>query len=241
MTDEFLNRLLQPVHASWIDLLREQLQCLDHAFADELEADPAWLPGADRCLAAFAVPRGDVRVVWLGESPYPRTDSATGLSFQDGAVGEIFRDDGRLAVGINRATSLRNVLKAWFVATNRLDVGATSSRHVKNMDRDGIVARLDEVFDRGRQCGWLWLNAGLSFRPARPKAAQIRAWEPLVNFVLRDVSARSARVALMGRFAERFEPASAEPLLSVHPRREEFIENPDVRELLRRWRNLIEV
>ena len=240
LSEEFLNRLLQPVHPSWRNLLGEQLQNLNGAFAEELEADPAWLPGADRCLAAFSIPRCEVRVVWLGESPYPRQESATGLSFQDGAVHEIFRGDGRFVLRINQATSLRNVLKAWFVATDRLAVGQTSSDHVRRMERHGLVAGLAEVFDRGRQSGWLWLNAGLSLRPARPKAAQIRMWEPLVNAVLRDVSARGARVALMGKFAERFECACRHPLGSVHPRRECFMANQDVTGLLRCWRHLIE-
>ena len=241
LTEGFLNRLLHPVHDSWRDLLGEQLRTLDDAFALTLEADAAWLPGADSCLAAFSVPRRDVRVVWLGESPYPRPESATGLSFQDGVVEEIFRGDGRLARRINRATSLRNLLKAWFVATDRLAVGRTSSCDVRNMDRDGLVTRLEEVFDRGRQSGWLWLNAGLSLRPECAKTAQIRMWEPLVKVVLGDVSARDARVALMGRFAERFEPVSANPLVSVHPRREEFMANAEVTGLLRGWRHLIEI
>ena len=240
LNEEFLNRLLRPVDPSWRDFLSERLQDLDEAFAEELEASPGWLPGADRCLAAFSVPRCDVRVVWLGESPYPRQHSATGLSFQDAAVGEMFREDGRLAVGINRATSLRNVLKAWFVATDRLAIGQTSSNDVRRMDRRGLVGQLDEVFQRGRQNGWLWLNAGLSLRPARAKAGQIRKWEGLVNAVLADVSGRGACVALMGRFAERFEPACNHPLVSDHPCREGFIADPHVRALLRRWRNLIE-
>ncbi|MXW50084.1 MAG: hypothetical protein F4Z84_07495 [Gammaproteobacteria bacterium] len=240
MNEEFLNRLLRPVHPSWRNLLCEQLQNLDEAFAEELEADPHWFPGADRCLAAFSVSRFDVRVVWLGESPYPRQESATGLSFQDGAVDEMFRSDGRLAVRINRATSLRNVLKACFVATDRLAVGQTSSDHVRLMDHNGLVTRLGEIFDRGQQSGWLWLNAGLSLRPELPRTAQIRNWEPLVNAVLQDVSARGARVALMGKFAERFEPVCHNPLVSVHPRREEFMVNQDVTGLLRHWRNLIE-
>lgn len=241
MSEEFLNRLLQAAHPSWRTLLREQLQNLDEASLAELEEDPAWLPGVDRCFAAFSIPRCDVRVVWLGESPYPRKESATGLSFQDGSVCEIFRCDGRLAVRINKATSLRNVLKAWFVATDRLDVGRTSFAHVKRMDRNGLVACLADIFDRGRQNGWLWLNAGLSLRPSRAKAAQIRMWEPLVSAVLRDVSCRRARVALMGRFAERFEAACCDPICSVHPRCEDFMANEDVTGLLRDWRNLIEV
>ena len=240
MNEEFLNRLLQPVHVSWRNFLREQLQNLDEAFVEELEADPAWFPGADRCLAAFSVPRCDVCVVWLGESPFPRRESATGLSFQDGAVNELFREDGRLSVQINRATSLRNMLKAWFVATDRLAVGRTSSDHVKCMDRRRLVASLDEVFYRGQQSGWLWLNAGLSLRPVRPKRAQIQMWEQLVRAVLSDVSARGARVVLMGRYAERFAAVSGDPLVSVHPCREAFIANQDVTGLLRHWRNLIE-
>ena len=46
LNEEFLNRLPQPVQLSWGNFLREQLQSLDKAFAEGLEAGPAWFPGA---------------------------------------------------------------------------------------------------------------------------------------------------------------------------------------------------
>ena len=52
------------------------------ALAARLEAAPAWLPGPARLFAALeATPPEDVRVVILGQDPYPTPGHANGLAF----------------------------------------------------------------------------------------------------------------------------------------------------------------
>lgn len=49
---------------------------------DRLRADPGWLPGPDRLFAALAAtPPDRVRVVILGQDPYPTPGHANGLAF----------------------------------------------------------------------------------------------------------------------------------------------------------------
>ena len=57
------------------------------AYLDALVADD-YLPTEGRLFAAFALPLAQVRYVLVGEGPYPRAASATGVCFMDGAVGE---------------------------------------------------------------------------------------------------------------------------------------------------------
>ena len=244
---EFKDRLLRDVHCSWRELLSDALDRLDTAFLDSLESDAhIWLPGPDNCFAAFSVPRCEVNVVWLGESPYPRENSANGLSFYDGEVTDLFRN-GR---GLHpMGTSLRNILKAWFVAIGCLEEDETNQGDIDRMCKERLISNLSDLFNRGKTNGWLWLNTALSLWPdpneARPSLRlQICKWLPLIETVLRDVSERrpESRVVLLGEFAREFAYIVDTPLIAPHParRNKDFIKCGEVRSFLREWRCLIE-
>ena len=70
--------------ASWADL---SFFATDWpALRDRLAATPGWEPGPDRIFAALAaVPPERVRVVILGQDPYPTPGHANGLAFSVGA------------------------------------------------------------------------------------------------------------------------------------------------------------
>lgn len=239
MTSPFQRELLKSAHGSWHGCLKPALQSMDPAFLNDLQRRPHWLPGKTRCLRALAAPLAQAQVVWLGESPYPRAASATGLCFHDGAVGELFSADGALSKTVNRATSLRNWMKAWFVAMGRLDAADTAAAAIRRMDKRGLIRRLDALFMRGQQQGWIWLNAGLSLDPMQPKTAQITPWNPLVTAVLKAVSDRGGQIVLLGRFSHRFAPEVNAPLITEHPYNVSFIHNAAMRSFLRQWRSLI--
>jgi len=189
------------------------------------------------------VPRECVKAVWLGESPYPRRESANGFSFWDANIQCVFRDSGEFSVGVNKATSLRNLFKAWFVATKRLQKDATSKNHIRDMPKNGLVMNFPEVFKNGLREGWLWLNAGLSLYTgsnAEEKDVQICRWLPVVESVLQDASRRGAEVVLLGTKARKFERNVDNPITFVHPRMEDFVGDKKVHKFLARWRCIIE-
>ena len=234
--------LLLPAHESWHSLLLDALGNMDGDFLHRLNTNRNWLPGVEKCFAAFAVPRNRVRVVWLGESPYPRQESAAGISFYDAAIGPVFRPDGKLTTQINKTTSLRNILKAWFIAIDRLQIDRTKSCHIGCMNKEGLITNLRELFCRGERAGWLWLNAGLSLRTdgTASKRAQIEAWRPLIRCVLQDVSRRGATTVLLGKFSERFQCLVNDPQIAPHPCMEPFVRCENMHAFLRNWRYLIE-
>ena len=237
---DFVQELLLPVHESWHCLLLDALGRMDGDFLNCLNTDRNWLPGVERCFAAFTIPRDHVQVVRLGESPYPRSESAAGFSFYDAAIDPIFRSDGRLTVEINKATSLRNILKAWFIAIDRLQINRTSSNDIRCMNREGLITNLRELFCRGTRAGWLWLNAGLSLRTDDTIPPQIDAWYPLIECILRDVSRRGATTVLLGEFSRRFGCLVNGPECAPHPRVESFVRCENIHVFLRNWRCLIE-
>src|SRR5512132_159390 len=104
-------------HASWRPILRRGLEAMleaDPGYLSTLAADD-YLPTQGRIFAAFAQPLDKVRYVLVGEGPYPREQSATGVCFMDGAVELLWSEKG-LSKQVNRATSLRNFMKMLLVA-----------------------------------------------------------------------------------------------------------------------------
>ena len=116
---------LDRAHPSWRPVLERGLQAIaaaDPAYLAELAVDN-YLPTELRLFAAFQQPLDQVRYVLVGEGPYPRPESATGVCFMDGAVQGLWSAEqgGGLSKPVNKATSLRNFMKM-------LQIGRASCR-----------------------------------------------------------------------------------------------------------------
>jgi uracil-DNA glycosylase len=72
------------VHHTWVPVLeheRETLTVIGEFLRQESAAGQAWLPAGDNILRAFARPLPEVRVLIVGQDPYPTPGHAVGLSF----------------------------------------------------------------------------------------------------------------------------------------------------------------
>jgi uracil-DNA glycosylase len=179
------------------------------AYLPEL-VEHAYLPTEGRLFAAFAQPLERVRYVLVGEGPYPRAASATGVCFMDGAVGELWSGAG-LSKPVNRATSLRNFIKMLLVASGRLqpgDTGATALAPVAASARtDGTIQTLAQLQDNLTGHGFLLLNAALVLRKHVPPAADARAWLPFLQVVLAALASlpQPPTLVLWGKIAEQLQ------------------------------------
>lgn len=75
---------LGPVHPSWLPVLEPltaTLERLAGRLAAEADAGAACLPERPHVLRAFTRPMDDVRVLLIGQDPYPTPGHAVGLSF----------------------------------------------------------------------------------------------------------------------------------------------------------------
>jgi uracil-DNA glycosylase len=73
-----------PVHSSWVDALRPEASTLEHLrrfLAEERSAGRGFQPAASQVLRAFTLPLAEVRVLILGQDPYPTPGHPIGLSF----------------------------------------------------------------------------------------------------------------------------------------------------------------
>jgi uracil-DNA glycosylase len=236
----------EAVTPSWRAVLLQGLAMMarqDSAYLTALSED-SFLPTGGRIFSAFEQPLEAVNYVLVGEGPYPREQSATGVCFMDGAVGSLWSEQG-LSKPVNRATSLRNFMKMLMVAEGWLQSGATGGEFVAPVavramhSGSGVIQTLPELQQNLTDRGFLLLNAALVFRPHVPPMKEARAWRPLLEMVLQALADRPGKspplLVLWGRIAQWLEdlPALSRFPKSVaeHPYNLSFIQNQAMQSL----------
>ncbi|WP_036168748.1 uracil-DNA glycosylase [Massilia sp. 9096] len=198
--------------ASWRPHLEAGLRAMAKATPDYLPAlaEDRYLPTGGRLFAAFSLPLDGVRYVLVGEGPYPREESATGVCFMDGAVGALWSATG-LSKPVNRATSLRNFMKMLLVAGGQLTIddtgGAALAPIAKASEARGMIQTLPELQDNLTGEGFLLLNASLVFRKHVAPVVDARAWLPLLRAVFAALAAQATQptLVLWGKIAEQLD------------------------------------
>jgi uracil-DNA glycosylase len=233
---------LQLAHPSWRPRLIAGLEAVagaNPAYLPALAADN-YLPTDQRLFAAFAQPLAQVRYVLVGEGPYPRAESATGVCFMDGAVGELWCDSG-LSKPVNRATSLRNFMKMLLVAGGQLqpdDTGGVAMAPVAAAARqNGSIRTLQQLQANLTAQGFLLLNAALVFRPHVAPPIEARAWLPFLQTILAALAdlPEPPTLVLWGKIAEQLkrlpETARFAQACAEHPYNLSFINHEGMQQL----------
>ena len=242
---------LELAHPSWRPALKRGLEALAEAEPDYLPklAADVYLPTQGRMFSAFAQPLDKVRYVLVGEGPYPREQSATGVCFMDGAVELLWSEKG-LSKQVNRATSLRNFMKMLLVADGMLSVENASGDAIAPVSLKAralgspFIQTLTELQANLTRHGFLLLNAALVFRPHVPPVKEAKAWQPFLQTVLRTLAEHADReriepptLVLWGKIAEQLhalEVVNAFPkAVSEHPYNLSFIANETMQKLFK--------
>lgn len=79
-----LEELVDPTWVETLSSQRENLRSLGIFLQGENSAGRSWLPASSDILRAFTLPMNRVRVVIIGQDPYPTPGHAVGLSFSVG-------------------------------------------------------------------------------------------------------------------------------------------------------------
>lgn len=222
-----MNDLIKNTHPQWHAILQTALASMDTAYLTELVNHTDWLPGIDNLFAAFRQPLDGVRYILLGESPYPRQQSANGYAFWDAAVGTIWSLKG-LSKEVNRATSLRNFIKMLIFAKGDIDI--LSQDAIAKLDKSLYWQTLEQLFLSMIHKGFLLLNASLVYE-AKRIPFHARHWRPFMSSVLRQLASREnpVQLLLLGKIALDISEASLFTcLIAPHPYNLSFITNPDV-------------
>lgn len=223
------------VHPRWQPLLNEALKQLDTGYIAGLLSDNSWLPGVDNLLAAFRRDLHGVKYILIGESPYPRSESANGIAFYDAAVEDLWSDNG-LSKAVNRATSMRNILKTALLAEGHVKTdaqGKISQQSIADIDRNKLIQTMQELFTNLHRRGFLMLNATPVLHPQRKPAKEAVYWRDFLEqilILLADSLKQQVILILWGKIAETIEafPVSQRyrQLKCEHPYNISFIHNP---------------
>ena len=76
-----LAELVAPDWAEALAGVEDQIHAMGRFLRDELAAGRSYLPAGDKVLRAFTRPLADVRVLLVGQDPYPTPGHPVGLSF----------------------------------------------------------------------------------------------------------------------------------------------------------------
>jgi uracil-DNA glycosylase len=215
------------VDHSWQADVLKGLSLMDKTYLNECEQHPNWLPSLDCLFSAFSIEKTKVRYVLLGESPYPRAESANGYAFWDANVHEIWSAKG-LSVSVNRATSLRNFIKMLLHADGKL-AKPFSAEDIQTLNKQDSIQTLDDLFKKLINNGFLLLNASLIWSSEKPVRYHAKHWKPFIDFIVNQLRDRNVHFLLFGKIAQQFKQLPIEKcLIAEHPYVLSFIENQDV-------------
>jgi uracil-DNA glycosylase len=170
--------------------------------------------------------------VLFGESPYPRAHSANGYAFWDAAVTALWSSQG-LSKPVNRATSLRNIIKMLLVAEGLLASHDTSQAAIAAVDKQELVKHNEELFHNMINHGFLLLNASPVLSEQAPQH-DARAWAPFMKEILHYLLQQRPHTTfiLLGRIATTIDAIlPSQPvnkLQAEHPYNLSFIKNQKV-------------
>lgn len=217
---------IESVHPSWLAIIEKAFQQMEPQYLGSLSKHHDWLPGPEAILNAFSLPLENTSTVLLGESPYPRRESANGYAFWDGRVDKIWAPKG-LSTEVNRATSLRNFIKMLLISDGRLT--QTSQDDIAQTNKADMIETLSELFENMIRKGFLLLNATLVLDKNVKDDA--KAWRPFMKSVFADIALTrpECQCLLFGSIAKDFHPLipdNMKTLVCEHPYNISFIHNP---------------
>lgn len=202
-------KILDVPHSPWIPIFP--------TFFDDSDTDRRTL-GAPRDSHTFRALQGirpaDVRVVVVGQDPYPDVAKATGQSFEQGDLADWVADAGRVA------TSLKPILLSGAADETgdssylKLNTGWIKLLSKLAAGEIGLLAP-NKFFDGLKSQGVLWLNTTLTislFRSSQGhQEAHAAYWRPFVTRLLEAIAelpgGHGVVFALWGGWAKSLEPA----------------------------------
>lgn len=241
MTPHLFN--LNKAHPSWHNCLQSALAQMSPSYLDKLSRNNDWLPGSDNLFNAFTLPVDKVNYILFGESPYPRKQSANGYAFWDQAVTSLWSESG-MSKPVNRATSLRNIIKTLLVAEGMLSSDDTSQSNIAQIDKKGLVQTNSALFNNFLTQGFLLLNATLVLQTTNVRK-DANEWHPFIHFVLDFLCQQRPHVQLilLGNIANTINkliPSHCHKrLYAEHPYNHSFIKNTNILQFFRELHLLV--
>lgn len=228
------------VHPEWQPILESALAAVDSNYLKNLLTDDDWLPGKNHLFAAFHRDLTNCHYILFGESPYPRKESANGIAFYDAAVKNLWSDTG-LSKAVNRATSLRNILKTALLSEKRIKAeadGKIPQSSIAGVNKRDLIQTIDQLFTGLQKRGFLMFNATPVLHPQRKPKLEAGYWGEFVHQLLIQIADRKKNLptlVMWGKVAQHLQkyPVAGQypQLVTEHPYNLSFIQNRGMQKL----------
>ena len=221
------------VHPSWQEVIDNAFTALSPSYRTFLEEDEGYFPTKETFLSAFTtLSRKDTKAILFGQDPYPRAQSAIGYAFIDGAVTELFSEEG-FSKQVNRATSLRNFLKMQLIAEGYLTQEDVSQEAIAGVDKKGLITSIMELKDNFERNGILLLNTALIFTCKDDSKKHVKAFTPFIKALMHALAGDHKELILFGTMAKSIEKLlpfghNYSLIKTMHPYNIDFINDKEV-------------
>ncbi len=223
------------VDPSWQSIVEKSYSKFRPQYRYFLENDKKYFPSYDNFLNAFkTLPLEKTRYILFGQDPYPREQSAIGYAFIDGAVGEIFSENG-LSKSVNRATSLRNFIKMLLVSKGILSEDDTTPNAIKRVDKKNLISNIMDLKENFEKSGVLLLNISLIFTNKKDTRLHVKEFLPFISELLKLLEGRDIGLIMLGNISKEIQkkiPYSKNFKIfeAMHPYNISFIKDSSVRD-----------
>ncbi|HHY64123.1 MAG TPA: uracil-DNA glycosylase [Clostridiaceae bacterium] len=196
-----MSLLPQKVHPSWNSFLSddilEQFSEIEEAIGDK------YTPSRDKVLRFLETDLSSMKIIILGQDPYPEEGVATGRAFEVGNLDSWSRPF--------RQVSLKNFVRLIYISKKSIDSYdriPTFSRIVDEIEKESFrLAGPDRLFSSLERQGVLFLNTYFTVIPGKPLSHR-EVWQGFTEKLLSWISSMSPEMIwfLWGKNAQSFKP-----------------------------------
>jgi len=227
--------MLTNIDPSWKNIIENSLSSLDPSYRNFLSHDKEYFPNKENFLNAFkTLPLTNTKYILFGQDPYPRVESASGYAFIDMKVKTLFLENGGFSKEVNKATSLRNMMKMFLLCEGKLK-DDFSKEAVKKVDTSKYINSIEELKKNFEKNGVLLLNTALIFTSKEDTKYHAKMWKPFIQTLLKQISNHDIKLILFGNISKeisKFEVSkNFQQILLPHPYNISFITHHDTKKL----------
>ena len=182
----------------WQNLLDNNKELLDSIrikLKEESDSGIEITPPENLQLRFTSQDLASVKILILGQDPYPQSGAATGRAFEVGTLHSWFDNF--------RNTSLKNIVRAIYAAKNDKILKFNEIlQEIKNGNFN--ILPPNELFESLEKQGVLFLNTAYSCKVGNP-GSHIKLWEPFTTNLLSFIAKKNPEILwfIWGSFAEK--------------------------------------
>jgi len=161
------------VHQSWQNFLTRETKELISQIEEKV-TQKIFTPSADKVLRFLEVPLDKIKVIILGQDPYPQPGVATGRAFEVGTLkswNEPFKN-----------VSLKNILRAIYQSYSGETIKFSELK--QKLDNEFPVLPPNKLFSHWEREGVLMINTAFTCETGKPGSHK-KQWEEFTQLILK--------------------------------------------------------